>query len=98
MNLQPMIDFIKDFTSRGAQVLLKADGSTPAYLRGIKEWQKDEEVRQYLLKELELSNFTDTVKRKGYGSIYLTTPYAERVLHARFFAVFGGEFEVQYLD
>lgn len=81
--MERAITFIMNFGERGVGVKLKADGSVPATLNPPKGGWKAEDLADYLRQEVRMSNFQDAVRRKGHGSIYLTTEHAEDVLHCR---------------
>lgn len=94
-SLQRAVDFIKNFGDRGIAVKLKADGSVPATLNPTALGWDDEGLIRYLQDEVRMGNFQDVMKRKGYGSIFLTTEHAESVLHIR---VLPGAIVFHYVD
>lgn len=93
--IQRAVDFIKNFGQRGIAVKLKADGSVPATLTPPADGWDTVAIVDYLHQEVRMSNFQDAMRRKGHGSIYLTTAYAESVLHIR---VLPGSLDFHYVD
>jgi hypothetical protein len=94
-SLQRAVDLIMAFGERGIPVKLKADGSVPATLNPTAQGWNEIYLVAYLEAEVRLSNFQDAMKRKGHGSIYLTTEHAETVMHIR---VLPGPIIFHYVD
>lgn len=94
-SLQRAATFIKNVWGQNGTVALKADGSTPAALPpSDPEWD-DERIVKYLMDEVRLNNFQRAMQEKGFGSIYLISPYAGSVMHIR---VLPGPIVFHYVD
>lgn len=97
-SLQRAVTFIKNVWAEGGTVSLKADGSPPAALgpspAGQGEWS-EERLASYLQDEVRLGNFQRVMQQKGFGSIYLISPFAGSVLHIR---VLPGSIVFHYVD
>lgn len=76
---------------------LRADGSIPATMRRPEQGWDDEGLIQYLKQEVRMSLFQDVIRAKGYGSIFLVTPYAGVVLHIRVIQDLDG-YTFYYMD
>lgn len=94
-SMERAVNFIMELGKRGVTCKLKADGSVPATLTPTPGGWTEEWLVQYLHAEVRLSNFQDAMRRKGHGSIYLTTPDAESVIHIR---VMPGPIVFHYVD
>lgn len=93
-SFQRAVTFIQNVWKENGTVALKADGSTPATLPHNLAWD-EERLANYLLEEVRLPNFQRAMQEKGFGSIFLISPFAGSVMHIR---VLPGAVVFHYMD